>query len=465
MSLPKTFSSDDDYFRAVVDFLHSYSWVYSEANTSCLKTLDCMPQEFKDYFLQLSNEDLNIFPFVHESLEGCPEEVQQFRQQIANMTLQQTASSVSQAKSKCSNQNRKIGAKKQHEIEQLAGKIHAHCAEAQTQLIIDLGSGLGYLSESLFKLGSNYLILGLEADERRVEAARQRCQKFLPQEALKSISYKTEFIEADADSRARIERYALELAQSHGLLSDGLKTALIGLHACADLSISAMILFLAMPQVRSLHIMPCCYHKLALRTDRDSTRGSPFVNFPLSNGLRNAMSATAVECFNRPFMRLACQQTNSRWRMDSLAHAEHGRQMYMRALATAICDPDELVKLQSKSALNSAEDGDSFDHFRLRFQLYSQQTGMPLNWRHVHEERFNQFTQKYSDGRGCRLAEALCCLQTSMQKLCENLVLYDRLCFLKESAAAEQLQLEVCYEKLFDEQISPRCHSLIAKKL
>lgn len=286
MSLPKTFVDDDAYFRSVVDFLHTYSWVYNVANTSCIKALDCMPQEFKDYFLELSNENLNAFPFVHEPLEGCPENVQRFRQLIAKMTPQQTAASLpnltSQEKRKCSNQYRKIGLKKLHEIEQLADKIHEHCAGTQTQMIIDLGSGLGYLSEALHKLKNNYLILGLEADEKRVESARQRCQKFLPQEALKSISYKTEFIKSDANSRARIEGYVFQLAQSHGLLP-GLSTAIIGLHACADLSISAMILFLTMPQVRSLHIMPCCYHKLALHTENDRTtskRSSPLLTSP-----------------------------------------------------------------------------------------------------------------------------------------------------------------------------------------
>lgn len=427
-----------------------------------------MPQEFKDYFLGLSNENLNSFPFVHEPLRGCPQEVLSFRQQIANMTPHQIEASVAicapRASKKCNNQNRKIGLKKLHEIEQLADKIHRHCAETQTQLIIDLGSGLGYLSEALFKLKNNYLILGLEADEKRIESARQRYQKFLPQEALNTISYKKEFVKSDHDSRARIQRYASELAQSHGL-PPVLSTAIIGLHACADLSISAMLLFLRMPQVRSLHIMPCCYHKLA-REDTNKTTTSPFVNFPLSNGLRKAMSLFASDgCFQRPFMRLACQETTSRWRTDSPAHVEHGRQMYMRALASSLCDVDELVKARAKPSLPSQEDRDTFNDLRHRYQLYSQQTGKPLHWNRVHEARFNQTSERYSEGRGCRLAEALCCLQTSIQKLSENLVLYDRLCYLKDAAAGQKLQLEVRYEKLFDEQISPRCYCLIAKKL
>lgn len=44
-------------------------------------------------------------------------------------------------------------------------------------------------------------------------------------------------------------------------------------------------------------------------------------------------------------------------------------------------------------------------------------------------------------------------------------MLYDRLCYLREVAAAQQLRLEVRYEKLFDEKVSPRCRVLIAEKL
>ncbi|KAH8261540.1 hypothetical protein KR044_010909 [Drosophila immigrans] len=467
MSLPKAFDSDDAYFQAAVEFLESYSWVYCEANTSCIKALDRMPQVFKDYFLSLSNESLNAFPFVHEPLEDCPNKLRDFRQQIAQLTPEAIKSTASaNASMKCNNQNRKIGRKKLHEIQELAASINEHCTKSETQLLIDLGSGLGYLSEALLELNDSYLLLGLEADAQRVMSAQQRCEKLLPQKALNSISYRQEFISADGKCRDRIEAYAFELAQSHGLSPQvtRITTAIIGLHACADLSVSAMRLFLTMPQVRSLHIMPCCYHKLELREGvATPTKSSPFVNFPLSSGLTKATAYLHVCCFNRPFLRLACQETSSRWRKDSPAHLEHGQQMYLRALANALCDdPDELVKVHSKDACSSKLD---FDGLCVRYQLQSRLTQLPLSWRPIHESRFRQINKRYSAVEGSRLAEALCCLQTSLQVICENLLLYDRLCYLREAATDQKLNVEVRYEQLFDEQVSPRCHVLIAKKL
>ncbi|KAH8355038.1 hypothetical protein KR093_004212 [Drosophila rubida] len=469
MSLPKAFENDDAYFKAATEFLKKYSWVFSEANTSCIKALDLMPQVFKDYFLNAPNESLNAFPYVTEPLDYCPTELQDFRLRISQLTPEAiTATALVRVPRKSNNLNRKIGQKKLHEIEQLAANIHEHSTKDATQVLVDLGSGLGYLSEALLELNDNYLILGLEADEQRVISAQQRCKKLLPQKALNSISYRQEFISATPKSRDRIEAYTLELLQSSGLSPElsTISIAIIGLHACADLSVSAMRLFLTMPQVRSLHIMPCCYHKLALREGVESSASCPFVNFPLSNGLNKTAAKLPECCFNRPFLRLACQETRSRWRKDSPEHAKHGHQMYLRALANALCDdPDELVKLHSKDASLSHKDILNFEGLCRRYRLHSRVTGQPLSWRLIHGIRFSQINERYSEGRGSRLAEALCCLQASMQKLCENLLLYDRLCFLKEAAAEQRQPLEVRYEQLFDEQVSPRCQVLIAKKL
>lgn len=49
--------------------------------------------------------------------------------------------------------------------------------------------------------------------------------------------------------------------------------------------------------------------------------------------------------------------------------------------------------------------------------------------------------------------------------MCENVVLYDRLCFLKESSLERNLQIQARYEKIFDESLSPRCQVLIVEKI
>lgn len=44
-------------------------------------------------------------------------------------------------------------------------------------------------------------------------------------------------------------------------------------------------------------------------------------------------------------------------------------------------------------------------------------------------------------------------------------MLYDRLCYMTEQAEEMQLKLQVYYEKLMDEELSPRCYVMVAKKL
>lgn len=405
-----------------------------------------MPQDFKDYFLALTNDELNVFPFVQEALAACPANVHRFRQQMLHLLTLPTPSlpsrELEEPSKSCSKHNRKISPKKLHEIEQLAFNIHDHCPDSD--ILLDLGSGLGYLSESLIKLNHSYLILGLEADNKRVHAARKR----LSETSLKSISYKQEFVTADPEARARIESYVSELAQKNGLTGET-RLTIMGLHACADLSVSAMQLFLRMAQAECLHIMPCCYHKLALQPDSLTA----FVNFPLSTSLRKAMHARSdpsevYSCFNRPFMRLACQETKSRWQADSCTHTEHGAQMFYRALATDLCDADEMVKVKRNAgiAVNSLV-SQTFGEFQQMYQLHSIHTKHAVDWRPIHETRFNEICQRYPKECGSRLAEALRCLQATMQviSLFTNFITLNFDCsFHKRSSARTWCSTTVC---------------------
>lgn len=83
---------------------------------------------------------------------------------------------------------------------------------------------------------------------------------------------------------------------------------MIGLHACGDLAVTGLKLYLDLTQVSALILVPCCYHKMALRdclrskleaefaleeaqfdTDSDSSEQA-FDNFPLSQALNRFTS-------------------------------------------------------------------------------------------------------------------------------------------------------------------------------
>ncbi|KAH8234492.1 hypothetical protein KR038_012122 [Drosophila bunnanda] len=464
MSIPSSFNNSVTYFEAVLKFFSRYSWIYRTSNANCLLSIDSMPLDFKRYFLSISNRELNLFPLIQENVGDCPASLTRFRQELDMLTPKNINDFVYRTHFKVAQKARNqkgISAKKMLEIKNLSRHVNDHCAE--TQVFVDLGAGLGYLSQALYELKPNSLILGLETDKSRVEKARQRCVSYLPPAAIKSVVYQQHFI--NADSSSYINALASELAMDNGC-SEVMRISIIGLHACADLSINAMLLFLKMSKVQCLHIMPCCYHKLELRAHINGDIDH-ITNFPLSSALLNSIQTINQNVFlNRPFLRLACQQTSSHWDRDRTveSHEEHGHRMYMRGLAEAVLNTSEIVKPKKHISFTPKYPITMFE-LRSRFQLFSKESGMSIEWNSKHEEKFVELSLKYPGTEGPRLAEALTCLQTSMQKLCENLVLLDRLCYLEELAARQNIPIKAQYKTLLDEKISPRCQVLVAQKI
>ncbi len=115
---------------------------------------------------------------------------------------------------------------------------------------------------------------------------------------------------------------------------------LTGLHACADLTVSSLNLFLNISMVRKLLIMPCCYHKMKCKVNSTDE----FDNVPLSERVKSAHYVNDV--INRPFLRLAGQQTALRWRSNTEAeHIEHGRNMFIRGVVEAVLNEGERFEI------------------------------------------------------------------------------------------------------------------------
>lgn len=210
-----------------------------------------------------------------------------------------------------------ISPKKRHEIEQLSRQIHNTCGGTDVEVLVDVGAGLGYLSQSLHQQ-FNYKILGLEADEQRVRAAQSRQQKHFP-ESREFVKFTEHFIDSCS------AEFIADSIRTHFPGHSNRRLAIIGLHACADLTIAAIRLFLTMDSVKTVLIMPCCYHKMKMMDD------THFYNIPLSNAMQNASDCWA-SVLSRPFLRLASQQTAVRWNVQTEAeHSVHGGNMFERA--------------------------------------------------------------------------------------------------------------------------------------
>lgn len=190
-------------------------------------------------------------------------------------------------------------------------------------IFIDLGCGVGHLTQFLHRK-FQYKILGIEADSGRVQTAENRQKTKFP-ESLNSVKFVQHFVESSSAS------FIQPLLMQEFNLNESPDLILTGLHACADLTITSLNIFLRNPNFSKIVIMPCCYHKMKFKENSQNE----FENVPLSQRVQSAQYAKDI--INRPFLRLAGQQTALRWRNNTESeHREHGRDMFIRGVVQAV---------------------------------------------------------------------------------------------------------------------------------
>lgn len=92
-------------------------------------------------------------------------------------------------------------------------------------------------------------------------------------------------------------------------------------------------------------------------------------------------------------------------------------------------------------------------------KLEKSEGGLENSSRDIDEVFMEKMREKWREHKGdCVLAEALTGLQADMQGVCENLVLLDRVEFLREKG------LRCFVRKVTDDEVSPRCYALVAVK-
>ncbi|XP_025830177.1 uncharacterized protein LOC112904413 [Agrilus planipennis] len=116
------------------------------------------------------------------------------------------------------------------------------------------------------------------------------------------------------------------------------RVCVVGLHACADLSVTMLDIFSKMSYFGVLAIMPCCYHRLKQKTNGE------FFNFPVSNVLKMLGTLYNGEEFLKvPFLRLACQQTIEKFKSLPLAERQKQSKSWMlRAILQFIAKEGKL---------------------------------------------------------------------------------------------------------------------------
>lgn len=166
--------------------------------------------------------------------------------------------------------------------------------------------------------------------------------------------------------------------------------------------------------------------------------------------------------FFRAFLRLAGQQSPEKSiEMTSEEHFTHGKRMFERAVVEAILSDCETSK-KINNFINPYGRL-KFDDIKMKYKIINKNDKNEISWSKIHEEKFNEIRKELP--RGEEQSEIFSCLQASIQNCCENLVIMDRIFYIKEQAKLKNLKVEIFVKKLQNEKLSPRCHVFVIKKV
>lgn len=264
---------------------------------------------------------------------------------------------------------------------------------------------------------------------------------------------------------------------------------LIGLHACADLSANAAKIFTTVPSIRRLIVVPCCYHKMSAkslsqkedlcyqqakfslpekckRPHIHSTKQEKIRFFPMSRTLKQCIKKFPPKfCvfMQKPFLRLAAQETGIRWKYASKeVHDIHALNLMARAVLY-LCAYEDGYNVVKKHRHGVRKSGNSkfeevLDEMVTRYTFTSANSEKEVTDEEV-RQKILLLWDRYKDL--CSLAEVYTALQLTIQGAVESFVLLDKISYLKEKM---DYHVSCDLTKVMNEKLSPRCHTIIARK-
>uniref|UniRef100_A0A0E0JCA1 Methyltransferase domain-containing protein n=1 Tax=Oryza nivara TaxID=4536 RepID=A0A0E0JCA1_ORYNI len=214
-----------------------------------------------------------------------------------------------------------MNSKKKHEIETLAGLVHAITKSCGAKTVIDVGSGQGYLAQAL-SFEYQLPVVAIDASSHHASVTNTRAERIknvgkqqlrVPRtvtcHVLSSDTLAAVTLEACQDDHAEHVPESKNFNESSPQIekpNDSIPPlVLAGLHACGDLSVNMLRLFVSCEQVKALISIGCCYNLLSEECHED-TNTCP--GFPMSKAAK--LSNLVLRKSTRD---LGCQSAE-RWR-------------------------------------------------------------------------------------------------------------------------------------------------------
>lgn len=302
----------------------------------------------------------------------------------------------------------KVIPKKQHEIQKLAPIINDYYKEHHIENIVDIGGGLGLLSQTLcnaYKLQ----VTSLDMDSKLQEAGQKRYLKYGTEK--EKLTFKKVRVSKEEES------FLEEL---------GPQKMTLGLHTCGPLAVSQIVSSVK-KDVKAIVNLGCCYLKLS--SEGDDQNISSF-----------SQSFSPPLIMNQFALTLACG-AHRKVSFESVSFKQQVKfyRYSLHALLADHYDRSEIIIFGNSSGKDY--NSSFYDYVKTQFK----KVGIPL--KHTNEELLEFYEEKLPIVKRMYAAGFI---RDALSRLLEVYLLLDRAIYLEENGYKVEI-LEV-----FDEEVSPR---------
>lgn len=319
--------------------------------------------------------------------------------------------------------------KKLNEVSVAAPYVHSICQASGVTHVIDMGSGQGYLSNTLAYLFPSLHILAIDGSESQIAGS-------------KAFATSLGLTEDRVQHLVRYIDGSMTLASEMDAWASGQKCLLVGLHACGNLSEHMIGYFATCLSITHLAAVGCCYNHIVMRSETYPD------GFPISERLRKrnvTLTSTALMA--------GCQAPNN-WARTDLTKPKsiYPRKQFYRSLLEKMFH-DKGVQIDDKPNWGIRKsDLANFESFTRRAM---ESLGVQQN--DISNMDIAEYENRYASHEG-RISilwtlSVLCC------KAIESIIALDRYWFLAEHGAQN-----VDIIPIFEYKISPRNLMMVAEK-
>ncbi|KAI3820421.1 hypothetical protein L1987_07968 [Smallanthus sonchifolius] len=451
-----------DWIRAIIQFLKPYSFFWESHVVNFIthrlweavdeEWIDCLRNEPVEYLIQIPSGSVQ---------EHWPSSLKKFITSLSSLAFPRKQADLKKVALLNNVITQGMNQKKRHEIEVLAAVVSSVARDVETNTVIDLGAGQGYLSQGNVLSGLKNI---MKPRFINLGGKGLTIPKTVTCRVLSSDMLKTLFNSKDVDEHCH-----------HQSTSGTCPLLLTGLHACGDLSVTMLRAFLESKEVKAVVSIGCCYNLLSEEED------NPLCGFPISRGVKS----TGLH-LGRNSRDLACQSAD-RWKVMEKDASLHNFELHaFRAafqMLLSIYFPETLTtsptigrqgKALRRKRQNSKMNGLPTDECSCKpdstsgtdehvdtcslFEKFSQSGLHRLNLNQPHNIDFAAIWKEAEPF--VEVIGPYWSLRVALGPVLETLILLDRLLFLQEQGDS----VEAVMLPIFNPNISPRNVALIAKK-